>query len=81
METVQEFGIAWDVKTPRSDIRWLVNKMNVSVTLESVARRIKRRCKGPGFTPEIIQQSMDYAKLLHSENIKTYRQVMSGTFR
>ena len=78
MTTIQEHGREWDVRTPRGDVAWYVRRLHVSVTNEDLAIDIRTRCNCPGFTPEIIAETVDYAIICHAINRRLYARVYTG---
>ena len=75
---VTEFGRKWRVETPRGDIHWLMGRVHIGTPDIEVKADIRSRCTDPAYTPELIQEAVDYALLCHAENQGLYRYVMSG---
>ena len=78
MATVTEHGRAWDARTPRGDLSWYVARLHVSVTDADLAADIRKRCNAPGFTAELVAESVDYALLCHARNRDLCARVCSG---
>ena len=72
---VGEFGKRWDERVPRSAISWLVNRLHVGTSDETIAADIRSRCTAPGYTESIIKQSIAYALECHRHNQAIYRRV------
>ena len=71
---VKEFGRSWDVRTPRDSIHWVSQNWHVSMTADEISKEIIRRTKAKnGFTPEIIQECIAYALIIHEKRLKLYR--------
>ena len=75
---ISEYGRNWRVETPREDIHWLMGRVHVGTPDSEVEADIRRRCTDPVYTPELIQEAVDYALLCHAENRDLYRYVNSG---
>lgn len=76
---VSQYGKRWDARVPRSDIAWLVGRLHVSESNESIAADIRSRCTAPGYTESIIRQSIAYALICHARNRGLYQRVMRGS--
>ena len=77
MKTLRkDLGRYWDVRTPRNDIRWLMGRVHVGTSDAEIEADIRARCSDPAYTPEIIQEAIDYALLCHRENQNLYARVM-----
>lgn len=71
-----EFGKRWLAKTPRRDIRYLVGQYHVATPFAEIESRLAGMMPdSKGFTPAIRRQTVDYARLVHAENMKLYRRV------
>ena len=75
----QEFGRNWHVETPRGDIHWLMGRVHVGTPDAEIEADIRGRCTDPAYTPEIVQEAVDYALICHRENQGLYRYVMTGS--
>ncbi len=74
-----EFGKRWNVKTPRGSIHWLVAKMHVGESDESVAAAIAARIPAnPEFTDAIRRECLAYAIECHARNRDLFNHVMRG---
>jgi hypothetical protein len=73
-ETDSRHDAKWNAKVPRGDIHWLVGRMHVSTPDKDVAADIRSRCNAPGYTPEIVNQSIAYALECHHRNQALYHQ-------
>ena len=65
-----EYGRRWNLKTPRRSIKWI---------LEEVLTDIRARIAAQGsadFTPTIVRQCEEYARIVHERNGALYRRVM-----
>lgn len=78
LKRVSEFGRKWNVKVPRGDIHWLSGQWHVSRSDDEIAADIRSRCTAPGYTENLIQQSIAYALECHKRNRELYRHVMNG---
>lgn len=75
-----EFGQRWDIRTPRRDIAFLVNRKHVSVPAEEIVAMIEARIPDdPAFTPAIRRECSAYARLRHERNRALYNRVMKGS--
>lgn len=66
------------IKIPTAQIKWLVDRHNVSDTNEEVKADIEKRMSGPQFTPAVRRACLAYAAKCHNRNRVLYRYVMSG---
>lgn len=75
-----EFGRRWNAKTPRNDIKYLVDAMHVGQSDSEVTAAIESRipADNTAFTPSIRRQCVEYALLRHAANRRLYRSVMCG---
>lgn len=73
-DTVEEYDRLWSVYTPRNSLaRWMGN-IHISVTDAEIEQMVRDQCarapktkknqQGPGFTPEIVQECVDYALIV-----------------
>tara|TARA_R110000765_G_scaffold339739_1_gene429892 strand:+ start:415 stop:648 length:234 start_codon:yes stop_codon:yes gene_type:complete len=62
-----EYGKRWDKRTPRGAIEWLVNRLHVNETMESVELEIGKRFTDE-FPNHIRRQSLEYARITHTNN-------------
>lgn len=82
MARTREFGKNWDVRIPRGQIKWLVDKMHVSLTNDQVREQMRERCKRDArFTPGLVRQCEEYAVICHERNYLLYRKVMTGNLK
>lgn len=65
-------------KVPQAEIRWLVGRYHVGTSDADIEWDIRRRAKGPRWTPAMVKKTVAYALKVHHENQKMYNDVMSG---
>jgi hypothetical protein len=73
-----EFGCRWLAETPRSDIKWLVDRYHVETPFLDIEQDILERMHGPQFTAAIKRQAVKYARIIHMQNMDLYCHVMRG---
>lgn len=75
-----EYGRRWNVKTPRGEIGWLIDRLHVGQSDDEVRQEIERRipADNKAFTPAIRRECGEYALLRHAANCKLYKSVMLG---
>jgi hypothetical protein len=77
-EFVTEYGQQWRACTPRDSIKAYLGRKHASSNIDNLCRYIKGKCKGPGYTQEIIDETLRYARVVHATNLELYRRVMGG---
>lgn len=68
-------------EVPKSQIEWLVGRLNVGETDKTVREDIEARARKAGASDSLVKSCGDYAVKVHHKNIDLYNQVMSGRFR
>lgn len=64
---------------PCGQIRWIVDRMHVSMSHQEVADELRRRMTSSDWTEDRKNEAIAYAIKCHEHNRSLYNDVMSGS--
>jgi hypothetical protein len=72
-----EYGKRWDARVPRCHVSFLLGRTHVGTPFEEIEADLRRRMEGDSkFTPTLVRQTIEYARIVHQRNFDLYRKVM-----
>ena len=78
-ERVEEYGRTWDRRTPRGSVDHMLGNRHAGTPFAEIERELRElMAKNPKFTPELVAETIEYARIVHQENADLYRAVITG---
>lgn len=79
MADINEYGRHWKPQVPRNDVKIYLRRTHVSTPFEEIECELRQRMKSSsGFTHELTEQTIEYARIVHAEHVKLYNFVQRG---